>query len=245
MSLTNMASCAFAIRYKSRYGIDPITLIPCLNMPKHILTASQVKAATHNQDNGKPKKYNDGDGLYLIVFKTGAKSWRYDYQFAKKRRTLTYGSYPVLSLAAARELHREAVGNKQKGFDPAILKQETKHCIEEQSFQAFAELWLEEQKEGWSVTHYQRTASYFERDVYPAIGKIAVSAITVPMILEVIKRISRRGADESARKTKQSLQQVFDYAVIHGQCTHNPARDINLSLVLPKRIKKHFASIKC
>jgi len=37
-------------------------------MANNLLTASQVKAST-THENGKPKKYNDGQGLYLIVFK--------------------------------------------------------------------------------------------------------------------------------------------------------------------------------
>ncbi|MEH6567396.1 MAG: Arm DNA-binding domain-containing protein, partial [Halopseudomonas sp.] len=35
----------------------------------------------------KDYKLADGGGLYLLVKKSGAKCWRYDYRFASKRKT--------------------------------------------------------------------------------------------------------------------------------------------------------------
>ncbi len=36
---------------------------------------------------------------------------------------------------------------------------------------------------------------------------------------------------------KGFMQQVFDFAVVHGKSPRNPVRDINLKLILPKTIK--------
>ncbi len=83
-------------------------------MAKNILRASQAKSAKC-KSNGKPKKHNDGEGLYLICFKSGLKSWRYDYTFNDKRQTLTYGSYPDFSLSAVRELHSDSLVLRGKG----------------------------------------------------------------------------------------------------------------------------------
>jgi hypothetical protein len=44
----------------------------------------QVKAA---KPKDKPYKLTDAEGLYLMVSIKGAKSWRYDYKFASKRKT--------------------------------------------------------------------------------------------------------------------------------------------------------------
>ena len=43
-----------------------------------------------------------GDGLYLLVQPSGAKWWRFDYRFASKRKTLSMGVYPDVSLKQAR-----------------------------------------------------------------------------------------------------------------------------------------------
>ena len=49
----------------------------------------------------------DGGGLFLKV-DGQSKSWVYRYQLKKKRRKIGFGPYPVISLKAALERHREA-----------------------------------------------------------------------------------------------------------------------------------------
>jgi len=56
--------------------------------------------------NAKPKdqayKLTDEKGLYLLVSQSG-KYFRQDYRFGGKRKTLSHGVYPKLSLKEARE----------------------------------------------------------------------------------------------------------------------------------------------
>lgn len=51
----------------------------------------------------KPYKVTDGRGLYLYVTPQGSRLWRFDYRQNGKRLTLSFGPYPDLGLAAARE----------------------------------------------------------------------------------------------------------------------------------------------
>ena len=60
------------------------------------LTATAVKAA---KDAGR---YGDGDGLFLLVGKTGAKSWMVRAQKDGRRRDIGLGSAAKVSLADAR-----------------------------------------------------------------------------------------------------------------------------------------------
>ena len=46
----------------------------------------------------KPYKLPDGAGLYLYVTATGGRLWRLDYRFGGKRKTLSLGAYPTVSL---------------------------------------------------------------------------------------------------------------------------------------------------
>jgi hypothetical protein len=50
----------------------------------------------------------DGGGLYLLVSPTGGKLWRFKYRYAGKGRLLSFGSYPEISLADARQRRDEA-----------------------------------------------------------------------------------------------------------------------------------------
>ncbi len=76
------------------------------------------------------------------------------------------------------------------------------------------------------------------------MGSREVSAIEAPEIIAVVKVVSKRGAVDAAKRVKGFIQQVFDYAVAHGKTNRNPAKDVNLKMILPKTIKKHYASIK-
>jgi hypothetical protein len=51
----------------------------------------------------KSYKLADAHGLYLFVATTGTRSWRWKYRWQGKERKLTFGLYPEVSLADARE----------------------------------------------------------------------------------------------------------------------------------------------
>ncbi len=75
-------------------------------------------------------KHSDGRGLYLIVSKTGGKSWRFRYEIKaggrRIEKTLTLGKYPQVGLAQAR---RELARQKTllaEGGDPAAKRKEDK-----------------------------------------------------------------------------------------------------------------------
>ena len=55
--------------------------------------------------------------------------------------------------------------------------------------------------------------------------------------------ISNRGAIDAAKRVKGFIQQVFDYALAHGKCSRNSAKDLNLRMLLPKSTKTHYATI--
>ena len=56
----------------------------------------------------KAKKMADGGGLYLLINPNGSRWWRFDYRFGGKRKTLSMGVYPTVTLAEARERREQA-----------------------------------------------------------------------------------------------------------------------------------------
>ena len=65
----------------------------------HILTAKEI---SQSKPRSKPWKLADGGGLYLLINPTGTRYWRYDYRFTSKRKTLSLGIYPKITLKRAR-----------------------------------------------------------------------------------------------------------------------------------------------
>ncbi|MBG6244032.1 hypothetical protein CS369_02875 [Candidatus Symbiopectobacterium sp. 'North America'] len=66
-----------------------------------MLTDSKIRSAKNLE---KSYKLTDALGLYLTISTHGAKRWYFRYTFDRKENRLALGSYPLVSLAAARKL---------------------------------------------------------------------------------------------------------------------------------------------
>ena len=83
------------------------------------LNDRQIK---HSKPKDKPYKLTDGNGLYLHITPAGGKLWKLDYAIDGKRKTLSIGKYPHLSLVEAREAAENARKMKAQGIDPSQAK---------------------------------------------------------------------------------------------------------------------------
>ncbi len=80
-----------------------------------------------------------------------------------------------------------------------------------------------------------------EQHVFPRIGDLPITDITIPDVVEVVEAIGKRGTVETAKRMKQLMGQIFRYAAQRGLCQHNPAAD--LRDILPSQEDKHHACI--
>ena len=70
----------------------------------------------------KPYKLADGGGLFLYVQPNGSRHWRMKFKFLGKEGLLSFGAYPLFSLAEAREKREEAKKLIAQGIDPGVKK---------------------------------------------------------------------------------------------------------------------------
>jgi integrase len=77
--------------------------------------------------------------------------------------------------------------------------------------------------------------------IFPMIGDLPITDITIPDVVQVVEKIGNRGTIETAKRMKQLMGQVFRYAAQRGICQHNPAAD--LRDILPTVEEKHHACI--
>ncbi len=193
------------------------------------LTAKAVRDAAYT---GKRYKLNDGAGLYLHVIATGP-VWRYDYQHHGKRRTLTIGPLSAIPLSDARLAHQAAVRLlKVEGIDPADHKQSVlraDQAVNEHTLQAIAEEWLSG-RTTWAQSHRVKVELRLKNDVYPVLGAEPINAITPSMVLTCLKRIEERGAIDSAHRTKQTLAQIFRFAVATDRADSDPTAPLKGAL---------------
>jgi Integrase len=206
---------------------------------KEKLADKEIKTANATPE-GKPTILTDGGGLYVYVTTKG-KYWRYSYRYAGKRQTLSIGSYPETTLKQARELHRQARAQLERGIKPTNPK-----YIEEkgvQTFQSAAMEWFNYSKVKWSETHIERTEGCLRRDVFPWIGKTDVNAVTPRDVIKVVQRVESRGAGETARRVMQCMNQVYKYAVTLQLADRNPVADIDSNIILKPIVSKNFSAI--
>ncbi len=94
-------------------------------MPKKIIPITDTKIKNARADQKKDYKLSDGDGLYLLISKAGGKHWKFEYRYDSKRKKVSLGSYPEISLSKARFLRAQYRAQVQEGQDPARIKSDT------------------------------------------------------------------------------------------------------------------------
>ena len=102
----------------------------------------------------RPAKLSDAGGLYLLVDPRGGRYWRLNYRFGRKQKTLALGTYPAVSLADARAARDEAKQRLAGGIDPSQARKEERRAAKlsaENTFEALAREWHENQKDGWTL----------------------------------------------------------------------------------------------
>lgn len=164
----------------------------------------------------------DGGGLYLLVNPDGSKYWRMKYYYPgickktgepkKLEKLLALGTYPLVSLADVREERNKAKKMLAKNIDPLKAKNEEQKKIirnAKNSFKAVAIEWHENKKGCWNENHANNVLHRLERDVFPYIANMPISGIEAPDLLEVLRKIEKRGALDIAGRTRQICGQIF------------------------------------
>ena len=192
----------------------------------------------------KPCKLSDSGGLYLYVTTPGGKLWRFDYRFGGKRKTLSFGVYPDVSLKEARDRRDKARKMLASGKDPGEVKKASKAAINAasaNSFETVSREWYARWKTDKTQSHTSKVISRLENDVFPWLGNVPTSNITAPMILDVLRRIEARGVIETAHRAKENISMVMRYAIATGRAERDPCPDLRGAL--PAVHKKHMAAI--
>jgi integrase len=192
----------------------------------------------------RPYKLGDSRGLYLIVTSNGGKWWRFDYRFGGKRKSLSMGTYPDVSLKEARGRRDSAREHLTHGTDPGEVRKARKAARagrDDGSFEAVAREWFAKHMRTWAAGHADKIIGRLERDIFPWLGGRLAGKVTAPELLACLRRIEARGAIETAHRALQNCGQVFRYAMATGRAERNPAADLRGALAPVK--ETHYPTI--
>lgn len=198
--------------------------------------------------NAKPKdksyKMGDSGGLYLFVTPAGGKLWRVKFRIADKEKVLSLGSWPAVSLAAARKERDKAKEALAVGLDPAREKQQAKHRAKIAAGDTFGEIGREyldkRRREGMAERTLEKAEFHLSRLV-PSLGRLPVTDITAPDVLAVLRVYEKQGKNETANRLLQLASRIFRYAVATARLTSDPTRDLRGAITAPR--VKHFGAI--
>ncbi len=201
----------------------------------------QVRKA---QPGARPYKLADERGLYLLVKPTGSKLWRFDYRHQAKRKTLSIGVYPDVSLADARTSLDEARKLLAAGIDPMAERKAERESIEKDTQNTFAAIaceWLEKMKPQWAAITYDHAQQRLVHDLFPFVGHKPIDKITAPELLEALRAIVDRGRLHTAGRARADASRVFRYAIATGRAERDPSADLRGAL--PTGKTKHRSTI--
>ena len=188
-------------------------------MAKINLTDAFVKAL-RAEPGRKVTEVRDTDvrGLELRVTGLGIKTWRLHYTRRSdgRRRAVSLGAYPALSLKAARSKakgYQAEIENDEIKADPATDRQIRRRS---QTFSELADEWLERHgRPNKSPRAVRDDVSMLDRHIRPRIGAMRITEITKR---DVIRMLDEIAAQPDARKGRKPDRKM----------THRPNRVFEL-----------------
>ena len=191
---------------------------------RHLLGALEVEKAKPRK-NG-PYRLADGGGLFLWVPVSGVKTWQYRYRHAGKPQTATLGKFSnVQGLAWARGKADEARSRVEDGDHLTrvkAVKKATKRAASGNTFAVVAADWVksEARRAKWTPEYKDEVAASLSNHLATLDG-LPISEITAAIASPPLRKLER-AAPDMAKKVRQRLRSIFDYAVEGGLIVGNP-----------------------
>lgn len=207
----------------------------------------------------KPKekgyKIPDTGGLYIWVTPKGTKSWRFDYKFANRYKTITFGKYPetplvstlntkVGTLVGAREMLSEAKLMIKQGVDPMEERKRGKVAQifnQDNSLKSVFENWKEHIRGQFKVSTFNNKVRRIEIHILKNLGTHPISSITPQDIINCMEEVKVKSGVDTTIRTQNTLKEVYKYAIIKGLTQTNPCNELQGYFVRDKA--KHHPAI--
>jgi integrase len=194
------------------------------------LTATAIKNAKPGK---RLRRLYDDRGLYVEISPSGGRWWRFAFRFGGKRKLISLGVFPDVSLQSARKRRDDVRELLANGIDPSDDRKAAKRekaIKDANSFEAVAREWYARQSHRWVASHASDVKRRLEADLFPEIGSTSISELTAPGLLAAVRKIEHRGAHDLAHRVLQVCGQVLRYGIATGRCERDLSRDLRGAL---------------
>ena len=188
-----------------------------------------------------PGRHPDGDTLYLVVSRSGYRSWIQRLVIRGRRHDMGLGPFPAVSLAEARQRAHNNRVLARSGGDPMSDKQAAARVP---SFETLARQHIAENLHSWrNLKHRAQWLTTLEVYAFPSLGGLRVHEITRRHVIETLTPIWT-SKPETAKRVRQRIRSVMDRAVAMEYVDYNPAGDaINAALARQPRALAHHRAL--
>lgn len=173
---------------------------------------------------------------------------RYTHPVTGKRKEMTLGQYPALTLEQARQAHADNMRMLAQMIDP-ITQRDNERAKQAtaitNTFQAVADDWLNEltsNPDHQPAPSTLRNINNYLRPLVTAFGKFPVSEISTQQVLALCRDIQKEYVHKGNR-VKHMAQRIFAHAVLKGFIEYNPVTQLSGAKALKATRTKHHASL--
>jgi len=214
------------------------------------LTDKEVRFA---KPEAKEYTLRDERNLFLRVAPDGARYWIFRYFYAGKQRPLSLGTYPEISLQAARDAAAECRADLRAGRDPKVAREVRRAKVVESTLNTFASVgaeWFarntlkpgEVNDKKWSPRNSIRVAGIMRLCLMPELGPLPVDEIPGQLVKRVLLDAQEQRGGPTARQAQAVCAAIFRHAVAGGLTVNNPALALK-DVLDPRGNSQHHAAL--
>jgi integrase len=160
-------------------------------------------------------------GFYLRISSGGRKTFGAMFRYGGRLRRMTFGTFPPLTLADARQRAADALRDVSNGDDPATKKAEDRTAGDFKGLAAdYIRRYAKLKKKSW-----REDRRIIHNKLNPTIGNTTARHVSRARIRELLDSIARTAPIE-ANRTLATVRKIYNWALSQDLVESNPCQGI-------------------
>ncbi len=150
-------------------------------------------------------------GLVIRVSRVGTKTWNFVYQYHGSRVRMSFGSYPIISVAEAHERAIEYGRYLQEvpARDPRTVVKHSDAMTVTDLAETYLKLYVRP-----NLRNAPQLEGILRRNVLPFIGSIPLRLLHTRDLIRIVDNVLERGAKIAAARTFQVTRAMLNWASV-------------------------------
>jgi integrase len=206
-----------------------------------MLTAAQIRKL---KPRARRYTVTDAHGLGLEVMPSGSKIWRHRFKARTSSGRVTIGRWPGVTLEDARrtaDLHRVIIASG-KPVTVELLRDQGNENLQV-TVSEFGQRYIHEVLER-DRKNPRQLISMLKNEVFSQLGSVLIADVVAAQIRSLIFRKRDQGKPAAAAALRNLIKRMWDYAIVCGAATVNPAHATPLKFIAKKSSRNRTLSRK-